>query len=193
MKMKPSVGAWIYCDFCATCIDWDFNRAKQANPDKSIMAEYTNNYEKRMSKLKAVEEKGEMKTWEKLMRKECELEIKAYPAMHPLRIKNEKYKENYLNFLVNFRLLLLDKDLQQLHAEQEEKNQKVLWNGYTADHITFSVLLNVFIKYQKKAMEKAVVKGYWNFIRITLVRNCLQKSIFQHLFTHGFPTLKARM
>lgn len=78
-KKTISKTAWIYCDHCASCIDWDYKKAKEvkASPEKQEL--YTKNYSERMNNIILAAEKGNFVEWEKLIIENTELEIDAYP------------------------------------------------------------------------------------------------------------------
>lgn len=158
-KETPTEGAWIYCDYCAACIDWDFNKAIAIWQDESLAEKYLENYEERNNRILSAAKNNDIPTWRKLTKLDCELEIDAYPALHPSRVKNRFYREQYIEYLVQFKELLLRKDIVAKQNKQNKLNQEILWNGTVADHVTFMKLLDYYIHFQKFVVNMALEDG----------------------------------
>ena len=71
-----------------------------------------------------------------------------------IRVINEKYKEQYLKYLVVLKKILLNKDLKQLEREMERLNKNVLWINHIAERVSFTILLNAFLNLQKVLLDK---------------------------------------
>ena len=100
-KMTPSETFYVYCDYCGSLMDLDFtvflkdleNKPKWNSKDEIRFSELT-------EELKEAENTENKEAYINIKREWITIQMRNEPKAYPPRIKDEKYKENYLEWLI---------------------------------------------------------------------------------------------
>ncbi len=185
-KINISKTPYIYCDYCANLIDWDYRIAFKLSSklSKSKQKKYQEIVNQINEELKKVTQKKNIAEYEKLIKKQTEVYIEYYPGMYTPRIKDKDYKNRYIDFTIKMMIsFTFDKELKKIEKEQNAWHKNIQWfesgGKYVAESISFRKLYKIFCKLTKKSNEKfnnsglfdlypeKIEKNIWDRIRIS--------------------------
>jgi DNA-directed RNA polymerase subunit RPC12/RpoP len=127
-KATPSKSSYVYCDYCASLIDWDFKAAlASGNPLPGPT------YEALIAKLKpeleAAKAAGDRARYMEAQRKMFDAFAEACPASHSPRIKDPGYRKAFVDYTAESATLGdFDPNCAALMDRQTAESQKIQWS-----------------------------------------------------------------
>jgi DNA-directed RNA polymerase subunit RPC12/RpoP len=128
-KKLPSVTAYVYCDYCASLIDYDLRRACEGDTTPGPAYPATVNATQAASR--AAVAAGDRDTYRDLQRKVYEAYAENVPMAVSHRARNDAaYRTAYVNFMAEFALArAFDPTAQALEAEMKQHVMGIRYGG----------------------------------------------------------------
>jgi len=145
-KTTLSATAFIYCDYCASFMDWDYRIAIDKSAGITRQERYS--FEKAVEKIKIdiASQLGKMlqgkeniaNRYGECMKQYIAEHMKSFPYSYSPRIADQEYRKQYLEYTrLSYREVLLDKDLKQLLQEQMRRQNDIKWVNNKVESISF--------------------------------------------------------
>lgn len=168
-KINLSKIPYIYCDYCAELIDWDYKIAHKlsSNVTEAEQKKYNEKNQKLEASIKKAIKNNDLKEYKKLIIKQTQNTMKVYPKMYTPRIKDENFKKKYLDFIVKTSIeYTFNKNLQKLTEEQNSWHRNIQYfeqgGRYIAESLSFRKLYAAFCKLTKASNKEFETKGFFN-------------------------------
>jgi LSD1 subclass zinc finger protein len=128
-KKLPSVTAYVYCDYCASLIDYDLRRACEG--DTTPGPQYAATVNATQAASRAAVAAGDRDTYRDLQRQVYEAYVVNVPMAVSHRAKNDPgYRAAYVGFMAEFALArAFDPAAQALEAEMKQRVMGIRYSG----------------------------------------------------------------
>jgi LSD1 subclass zinc finger protein len=128
-KKLPTVTAYVYCDYCASLIDYDLRRACEG--DVRPGPQYAATVNATQAASRAAVAAGDRDAYRDLQRKVYEAYVANVPMAVSHRAKNDSaYRTAYVNFMAEFALArAFDPAAQALEAEMKQRVMGISYGG----------------------------------------------------------------
>lgn len=154
-KVKSSKTAYIYCDYCASLMDWDFKIATESEGSAWVGPENKKLHEELGPKLEKARKADDREQYRWLQRQINETIIERSPATYSPRLKEENYRRRYVEYMVwQAEEMVFDKRLQKLSDKVDKKINALEWkmtkvDGAPKPMVSSNSFWNMFEAYHK--------------------------------------------
>ena len=127
-KQSPSKTAYVYCDFCAALIDWDFNTAMTTKGSAMPGPKYEALNDELAPELEAARRENDRARYAALQARIYDAYVTACPAAVPPRTNDPAYRARFVAYTVNAMVeQAFDVDCQWLTREMEKATSRLVW------------------------------------------------------------------
>jgi DNA-directed RNA polymerase subunit RPC12/RpoP len=128
-KKLPSATAYVYCDYCASLMDYDLRKASENDAPPS--PEYPQTVNGLYPQAEAAKAAGDQDTYRGIQKQTYEAYVKFVPNAVSHRAKNDaKYREQYINYMAEAATArAFDPGAQALEAEMKQRVMSLQYSG----------------------------------------------------------------
>ncbi|MCP4137637.1 MAG: hypothetical protein GY754_42110 [bacterium] len=170
-KTTPSRSAFVYCDYCASFMDWDYQVAleKSAEMRKQIAESYEESDEPTkeqkeqaalMEKMEKANANGDGDTYGKCLALITKNHMEKFPSSYSPRIVDENYRAAFLEYIhLSYKESMSNKKLKPHMDNLVLWQNNIKWtNGYV-DLISFRKFFEAAVSYTRAASELLQEQG----------------------------------
>lgn len=176
-KKTPSKTAYIYCDYCGTYMDWDFNASLEDKNSKQSGPEYGKLCTDLAPDLEHAAESEDREKYRELQRRLFDQHITSAPSSYSPRIKDPKYREAIIIYMAEaYTLLRFDSELHALEEKLNDAMAGLVWETQNFDpmemaKIDWSALDPQEAIKKMSSMKKVTSDSLWDLYQATKVLN----------------------
>ncbi len=127
LKTNKSLTAYVYCDYCGSLADYDFQKAKE-NPAAQPGPVYQQLVAEMQPILAQAKAAGDKSAYRKAQKKLFRAWVDACPNAIPPRAKEPEYRKQYISFLArSYTAGEFDAQAQKLQAEVQQAMASLQW------------------------------------------------------------------
>ncbi len=164
-KVKPSLNAYVYCDFCGELTDWDFRAAMSDRRSRAPGPAYEGLLARHRATLERARAAGDRATYLEIQRELWGSYVDACPAAMSPRIGDPRYRERIVAYQAELQTEAdLDPAVKSCLDRQQEEVGRLTWDRSNpfqprVGSESFARLTEAVLETQRAYTEKAETTG----------------------------------
>lgn len=164
-KVRPSITAYVYCDYCGLLVDWDFQAAMADPRSKQPGPAYEAMVRRKQPELDRARASGDRQAYERAQIEIFDAYVSACPAACPPRIGDPRYRKRWVEWTARSQTLQdLDPTVHEAMTAMQAKVATLKWDRSNpfqpkVDPGSFAELLDAVMDHQRAGADLVEREG----------------------------------